>query len=87
MVAMTGITIIVVRSVQHALIMLEKIQNGAVPLDAQALAELVSKSTSGPESILLNIASLAVLLCWIFGIIDSYRIASSQERGKDRSTS
>ena len=86
-VAMTGVAIIVVRSVQHALTIVEKIQNGAVPLEAQALADLVSQSTSGLESVLLNIASLAILLCWIIGIFDSYRIASSQDREKDRSHS
>ena len=86
MVAMTGVIIIMVKSVQYALPIVEKIQTGDVPLDAQALSELLSKSSSGSEALLLNLVSLAVLLCWIIGIVDSYRIGRKQDRIKDRSS-
>jgi cobalamin biosynthesis protein CobD/CbiB len=80
--AMSGVTIIVVKSVQHALPIVEKIQNGDVPLEAQALSNLVSKSLSGPDGLLVNLVSLAILLCWVIGIVDSYRIGHRQDRIK-----
>jgi hypothetical protein len=78
--ALTGIIAIMVTSVQRAIAIVEKIQNGDVPLEMQALSELVSKSSSRPEGLLVNIASLVVLLCWIIGIVDSYRIGQKQKQ-------
>ena len=85
--ALTGIIVVMVRSVQSALPLIEKIQNGDVPLEAQAISELISKSASGPDSLLVNIASLVVLLCWVIGIVDSYKLGhrQDQKRGSNRS--
>ena len=84
MLALSGVIVIMVKSVQYALPIVEKIQNGDVPLDPQALTELFSKSSSGSEGLLLNLVSLALLLCWIIAIVDSYRIGQKQDRLKDR---
>jgi hypothetical protein len=86
-VALTGVMVVTVQAVRHAATIVEKIQNGDVPLDAQALSDLVSKSSQGPESLLVNLASLAILLCWIIGVVDSYRIGKKQDRITNRNAS
>jgi len=59
---------------RQALTVIKKITNGDIPLEVGAVAELVSNSASAAESPALNIATLVVGTCWLFGIIDSYRL-------------
>jgi hypothetical protein len=44
------------------------------------ITELVSKSTSGADGSVLNIAAPVVVACWLIGIIDSYRLGIIQEK-------
>jgi hypothetical protein len=59
----------------QAYAIVEKIQNGDVQLDLIGITELVSKESSGADIQLQNIAMLVLVVCWIVGIADSYRIA------------
>jgi hypothetical protein len=85
--ALVGVSVlclyyIIAKTTEHALQILEKIENSSVPLDPAAIADLASKQSTGTESLLLNIASAAILICWIIGIIDSYRIGSMRDKSK-----
>ena len=51
----------------------EKIQSGDVQLDINEITELVSQQSAGTDVQLLNIATAALIICWLIGIIDSYR--------------
>jgi hypothetical protein len=62
---------LITKSVESALEIAEKIQSGEVQLDAATITELVSKQTTGTESQLINVATLAIIICWVIGIIDS----------------
>jgi hypothetical protein len=66
--------------VENALLISEKIQSGDVPLDAVAISELLSKQSTGAESQLQNIATAVFVICWLIGIIDSYRLGSAQDK-------
>ncbi len=72
--------VIVTNVITQALTIADRINNGEIPVEAGAITELVSKSTSGAEDSLLNIAALVVGACWLIGIIDSYRIGIIQEK-------
>ena len=50
-----------------------KLQSGDVPLDAKAITELVSQQSSGADAQMLNIATITLGICWLIGIVDSYR--------------
>ncbi len=58
----------------------EKIQNGQVPLDVAAITELITRQPAGSEAQLLNIASAVLLIVWLIGIVDSYRVGYLQDR-------
>jgi len=51
-----------------------------VPLGAAAIAELVSRQSTGPEMQLLNIATAVLVVCWLVGIVDSYRLGHMLDR-------
>ena len=67
--------------VTTALEVAEKIQSesGGVALDMDAITDLVSQQSSGAEQP-TNIAMIALVVCWVVGIADSYRQGRTQER-------
>jgi hypothetical protein len=68
-------------ALERALQISEKIQSGDIQLDVAAITELVSKQPAGAEAQLLNIATVAVTLCWLIGIVDAYRIGRLSDSG------
>ncbi len=59
---------------------IEQIQSGYVQLNSRAITELLSKQSTGVELLLLNIATAAFIICWLIGIIDSYRVGRSRDK-------
>ena len=76
--ALIALSVIVTKAINQALTIVDKINTGEIPVEAGAITELVSKSSSGAEGSILNIAALVVGACWLIGIIDSYRLGIIQ---------
>ena len=81
MVSASAIYFIVSVAVTTALEVVEKIQSesGGVALDMAAITDLVSQQSSGAEQP-MNIATVALVVCWVIGIVDSYRQGRAQEK-------
>jgi hypothetical protein len=80
--ALSALYYLISKATEDALKIVEQIQNGSVPLDATSITELVSMQTAGAESQLPDIATAIVMICWVIGIIDSYRVGSMQDKNK-----
>jgi hypothetical protein len=65
---------LVSKTVEKALQIAENIQSGDVQLDIAAITELVSKQSTGTDAQLINIATTTLIIFWLIGIIDSYRL-------------
>ncbi len=78
--ALIALSVIVTKAIKQALTIVDRINSGEIPVEAGAITELVSKSTSGADDSVLNIAALVVVTCWLIGIIDSYRLGIIQEK-------
>jgi uncharacterized membrane protein len=83
--AASAIYFIVYVAVNTALEVVEKIQSGGIPLTTEAITELVSQQSSGSEES-TNIATIALLICWVIGIADSYRQGRAQEKVEETTT-
>jgi hypothetical protein len=81
-VSLTALYYLISKATENALRIVENIQSGNVPLDVTTITELVEKQSTGTESQLLNIATVTILLCWVIGIIDSYRVGLVQDKNK-----
>ena len=66
--------------VERALQITDKIQRGEVQLDVAAITELISVQPTGSEIQIINIASAVLMLAWLIGIVDSYRIGRIQDK-------
>lgn len=71
--AMLSVMFIVDKSMRHAMSIIDQIEMGEVPVDPDAISNLISKSPAGSELLMLNIAQWIFIACWIFSIFDAYR--------------
>ena len=79
-VSSVGIYSIISKTVENALQIVEKIQSGSVQPDVAAIAALVSEQPIGAEADLLNTAMTVFIICWLIGIVDSYRVGRTQDK-------
>lgn len=68
------------KSIEKALQIVEKIESGEVLPDVTAITELLSKQATGNEAQLLDFSTYTITICWLVGIIDSYRVAYLQDK-------
>lgn len=68
---------LVSKIVERALLISEKIQSGDIPLDIVAVTEIVSKQSDGADTHLLKISTVVFIICWLFGVVDSFRVVNS----------
>ena len=78
--ALIALSVIVTKAIKQALTIIDRINSGEIPVETGTITELVSNSTGGADSSILNIAALVVGACWLIGIIDSYRLGLIQEK-------
>ncbi len=78
--ALFALSVIVTVVIQRALTIVDRINSGDIPVETGAIAEMVSNSTNGADSLIENISVIVLGACWLIGIIDSYRLGIAQEK-------
>ncbi|MFC1858781.1 hypothetical protein ACFL9U_12270 [Thermodesulfobacteriota bacterium] len=76
---LTALTVVVVVVVQQALTILEKIELEEGGLEMSAISDAVAQASNTSYSRILNFVSLLIIFCWIFGIVDAYRIGRKRD--------
>lgn len=82
--ALAALSVIVNSAYQRALTIVDRINSGDIPVESGAISEMVTNSTSGAGDLVENIAVIVLGACWLFGIIDAYRIGVEQEKESAR---
>lgn len=67
-------------AIQRAMALIDKINSGQIAIDSGNITELVSNSVSTTDNSTVNISAMVLFACWLFGIIDSYRLGMIQEK-------
>ena len=78
-VALVATYSLIVKTVERSLHIIDNIQSG-VQLSADDIASLVSHQSAGQTSQWLDMGPLILLICWLIGIVDSYRIGRAQDK-------
>jgi hypothetical protein len=81
--ALAALSLIFTSTFQRALVVVDRINSGAMPIDSDSIADMVSNSASDGSGLMENAALTILVICWLIGIIDSYRIGVLQERQAD----
>lgn len=82
-VSFSGIYYLASKAVERALEITAKIQSGEVAPDIATITALVEKQSTGAEAQLLSIATVAFVICWLVGIIDSYRVGCTRDKNDE----
>ena len=72
-------TVIVLKAVQHASTVLEKIESEGVVIDIQTITDAATQASSTSDSLIYNLGVLLIVICWIFAIVDAYRIGKKMD--------
>ena len=80
LVVMAALYVMVVTAIQQAYAILDSIEaDGGVP-DSDAISQAAAQAAAASDSPVIGVASLLIIVCWIVGIIDAYRIGKQQDQ-------
>ena len=77
-VSLSAVYVLVSKITEQAMQAITQIENGSVSLDPVAINDLIISQQAGADGQLLNIATIAIIICWVVGMIDAYRVANQQ---------
>ena len=72
-------SIFVVEAVQLAFAILEKIQSEGGTISMNTITDAATRASAASGNLILNLALWAVILCWLIGTIDAYRIGKKKD--------
>ena len=76
-----GLLIIIVKAVQQAVTILEKIEAQGGAIDMNTISKAATQASTTSDSLIFYLALLLIILCWIFSVIDAYRIGKKKDKG------
>jgi len=74
-----GLLVIVVKAVLQAFTILEKIELQGRAIDMSAILNATTQTSTTSDSFLYNFLLFLIILCWIIGIVDAYRIGKKKD--------
>jgi ABC-type spermidine/putrescine transport system permease subunit I len=73
---------IVLNAVQQALAILEKIDLKDGNVDFSTVSNAANNALSNSDSLTINFSLILIILCWIIGTVDAYRIGRKKDLEK-----
>lgn len=74
-----SLSVVIVKAVQHALAILEKIESKGGAISMNTILDATTQASSASGSPTFNLALLLVIVCWIIGVVDAYRIGKKKD--------
>lgn len=71
---------LVVSATQKALRILGTLGDEGKPLNMQTISEAATQASTTSGTTVFNLFFLALILCWLFSIIDAYRIGARKDQ-------
>ncbi|GAH68309.1 unnamed protein product, partial [marine sediment metagenome] len=79
LVVLAFVSVVVVKAVQQALAILDQIQSDGGAISMSAISNAAHQASAASDSHLISFSLLFIVLCWIFGIVDAYRIGKRRD--------
>ncbi len=77
---------IVVKGVQQSLAILEKIASEGGVIDMKTVSSAASQASTTSSSLIFNLGLLLIIICWIIGVVDAYRIGKKKDIAEEPSS-
>jgi hypothetical protein len=76
---MAGLYIMIVTAAQQAYAILDTIEaDGGMP-DSDTISQAAAQAVAASDSPMITVVSVLIIVCWIVGIIDAYRIGKQKD--------
>ena len=80
-----GISLVCLYFIFSAILKISKdisaqIQSNELAFDAAQINEMVTEKLSGSGDQVINISALILIMCWIVGVVDSFRLGRLEEK-------
>ncbi len=76
---LVSLSIVVVKAVQHALAILEKIESEGEAISMTAISNAAAQASTTSGNLTFNLVLLLVIICWIIGVVDAHRIGKKKD--------
>jgi beta-lactamase regulating signal transducer with metallopeptidase domain len=76
---LVGLSVIIVKASQQALAIVEKIQSEGGAIDMNTISKAATQASTTSESLTFNLVLLLIIVCWIIGIVDAYRLGRKKD--------
>jgi len=76
---LASMMVIVLKTVQHAFAILEKIELEGGVIDIQTVTDAATQASFTSDSLIYKLGFLLIVVCWIYGIVDAYRIGKKKD--------
>lgn len=80
LVVLAALALMIVTAVQEAYAILENIEAGGGTPDTETIRQAAEQAAAASDSMVIPAMALLILICWVIGIIDAYRIGRQQDR-------
>ena len=77
--ASMGAYLLITQAFDIALTISAKIQNGEIPLDPVQIITAINQHTSIAQSQTASIATWVIIIAWVIGIVDAYRLGDREQ--------
>jgi len=71
--------VVVVKALRQAFIILEKIEAEGRTIDMSTISSAAAQASTTSDNLLYNVVSLLIILLWIIGIVDAYRLGRKKD--------
>ena len=78
-----SLAVIVMEIVQVALDILEQIELQGEAIDMTAISNAAAQESVRSGSLMVNLLMLFVVVCWVAGTVDAYRIGRKKDQQRD----
>jgi hypothetical protein len=78
-VVVASLIMFVTLATRQAMAVLEKIQASGGSIDSETVARTANQVTTNQASLLLNFLLFFMIFCWVFGVIDAYKMGRRKD--------
>ncbi len=83
---LVSLLVIVVKAVQQALTILEKINSEGGTINMSTISNIATQASTTLDSLIFNFVLLLMIFCWVIGVVDAYIIGKKKDL-EEQSTS
>ena len=79
LVVLACVSVVAAIALRRAFAVLKQIESAGGAIDIDAIFDAAAQSATASDSLVVNYVSLLLIVCWVFGVVDAYRIGRKRD--------